>query len=973
MATVGTIGATGNKDIDGLLSGYRWNGALTYSFPDSAGDYSSNYGYGEPTAPGFAQVSAAQQSLVHAVMRQVADFTNLTIEYAGTNGADLRIAQSSEANPTAYAYYPGSNTGGDIWFGTSYNYRDPKLGDYYAFTHTHEIGHALGLKHSHEGSSSAGNCGCAACMAQTLTPQAIQGAGSAGASASIAVPAQHDAMEYTVMSYRSYVGGPTSGGYTNETYGYATTFMMNDIRALQEMYGADFTTRGGDTVYSWSATTGEFFIDGVGQGRPGGVNAGSAANVVFMTVWDGGGNDTYDFSNYTSGLIVDLNPGACSITSSAQRAYLGDGQYAKGCVYNSYLYNGDARSYIENVIGGSGNDILIGNAVGNRIDGGAGNDTLTGGGGADIFVFRSGYGADIITDFSVGFDQVDLSGLNQFSTFAAVMSAGSQVGLNSVFNFGYSLSLTLTNVALASLSAADFIVATPLPAEPNTAPYGIALAATHIDENLAGGAIGALSVSDDTDHWFSFVVSDERFVVSGEPGAYVLKLKDRVALDFEAEPTIDVSITATDGGGLSFTEHFTIHVNDLAGVTITGTSGRDTINGERTVIGQPRPTQEDDIIHAGAGNDVVSGLGGNDLIYGGAGDDILYGDAGNDRIIGGLGADRIYGGEGDDVIVIAGTEAERDIISGGFGTDTIEVTGAGNVTLSKFSAEVASIEVWAGNGAGVLGTAKSDFLDFSGLELWSGLAFIDGGSGDDAIHGTSGDDDLRGGSGNDLLYGGGGNDRLTGGSGSDILDGGQGDDTFVIFGSDAVGDTMRGGDGVDAIEAIGAGPVTLSRFSAEKSSIEVWNGSGQGVIGTRGNDTLDFSGLDSVSGLPFIDGGAGNDTIIGTRFDDVIRGGSGNDLLTGGAGDDLLTGGSGNDSFFFGLGFGHDVITDFSAGKSRGDVLVFDKRVFGSLEDVLAASQQVGANVVVTASPSDTLTLQNVLLSNLHANDVGFV
>ena len=35
------------------------------------------------------------------------------------------------------------------------------------------------------------------------------------------------------MSYRSYIGGPTSGGYTNETFGYAQTFMMLDIAAAQ--------------------------------------------------------------------------------------------------------------------------------------------------------------------------------------------------------------------------------------------------------------------------------------------------------------------------------------------------------------------------------------------------------------------------------------------------------------------------------------------------------------------------------------------------------------------------------------------------------------------------------------------------------------------------------------------------------------------------------------------------------------------
>src|SRR3712207_205114 len=105
MATVVSIGATGDREIDGLLSGYRWSGILTYSFPDSAGDYGAGYGYGEPQN-GFAQVSAAQQTVMHRAMALLTEYTNLTVQYAGTDGADIRIAQSTSANPTAYAYYP---------------------------------------------------------------------------------------------------------------------------------------------------------------------------------------------------------------------------------------------------------------------------------------------------------------------------------------------------------------------------------------------------------------------------------------------------------------------------------------------------------------------------------------------------------------------------------------------------------------------------------------------------------------------------------------------------------------------------------------------------------------------------------------------------------------------------------------------------------------------------------------------------
>ncbi len=92
----------------------------------------------------------------------------------------------------------------------------------------------------------------------------------------------YDQMAYSIMTYRSYAGASTTGGYTNETNGYAQTFMMYDIAALQTMYGANFNTNSGNTTYSWCATTGEMFINGVGQGAPGG-------NRIFMTLWDGNG------------------------------------------------------------------------------------------------------------------------------------------------------------------------------------------------------------------------------------------------------------------------------------------------------------------------------------------------------------------------------------------------------------------------------------------------------------------------------------------------------------------------------------------------------------------------------------------------------------------------------------------------------------------------------------------------------------
>jgi serralysin len=214
------------------------------------------------------------------------------------------------------------------------------------------------------------------------------------------------------MTYRSYPGGSVDGGYTNETFGYAQTLMMLDIAALQKIYGeANYTFNATDSVYMWSQTTGEMSINGVGQGAPGG-GIGGSANRIFMTVWDGGGDDTYDFSNYMmpgGGLNIDLRPGEWTMTNSSQTANLGNGHFARGNIANALLFEGNTDSAIENAKGSNSTDTMIANQVANH---------LTGNGGNDIFKWMSvgdagtGDQADTVLDFVRGSDQINFHNLD---------------------------------------------------------------------------------------------------------------------------------------------------------------------------------------------------------------------------------------------------------------------------------------------------------------------------------------------------------------------------------------------------------------------------------------------------------------------------------------------------------------------------------------------------------------------------------
>ena len=286
------IRSSGDARIDGLLSNSAWaEQTITYGFADAQFMRQLvGYGSGE-NAKALATTVAMENAVRFALDTDdgnpsndgfsLEGFTAAQVQGGHATDGHIRIAQtaSSSVGVTAWAYFPSwSETGGDIWFSTArYDFTSPRAGNYAWLTSIHELGHALGLEHGHEG-------------------------GSYGP-----LPAAMDSHEFSIMTYRSYTGGETRH-LTNDDWSYPQTPMMLDIAALQHIYGADFDTNAGDTVYRWAPAGGQTFVDA-------GVGVDPGANVIFATIWDGGGTDRYDLTAYgyrpqAGGILALFGPAA---------------------------------------------------------------------------------------------------------------------------------------------------------------------------------------------------------------------------------------------------------------------------------------------------------------------------------------------------------------------------------------------------------------------------------------------------------------------------------------------------------------------------------------------------------------------------------------------------------------------------------------------------------------------------------------
>jgi len=440
------------------------DGIITFGFFDgnhAVGlNNSPKYGEGKGYSPFTeAQKTAARDAIHNWDDLIAAKFVEVKqgpgVSTWAQNTTDILLANTTTGPAQAWAYYPGyghqnTRVAGDVWIA------DPRInssnnqflpGQYGLQTLNHELGHSLGLSHPGTYNYGDDNDGDG-------QPDPINYTGDA--------QYFQDSNQFTIMSYfDSFETGAQNIDWNVMRFLYPSTPMVDDVYVVQQKYGADMTTRTGNTTYGFNATA-DVWNEAMR------FHNGEMATI--FTIWDAGGTDTLNLSGYYTPSVIDLREGGYSsaggygaydaslvgttptlaqINLNNHAAGLGDRTallydiYFKGVAgtnegiswkeitgtTDQYLMGQNIGiaygAVVENAIGGHGND---------RINGNQASNVFTGNDGADTFIIAD-YSGNIPTPANPAGHHVDDTLHDRITDFSR--SQGDRIDLTSFHDVTY--------------------------------------------------------------------------------------------------------------------------------------------------------------------------------------------------------------------------------------------------------------------------------------------------------------------------------------------------------------------------------------------------------------------------------------------------------------------------------------------------------------------------------------------------------
>jgi len=690
---------------------------------------------------------------------------------------------------------------------------------------------------------------------------------------------------------------------------------------------------------------------------------------------------------------------------------------ANGTMPAAQMFGGDGNDTItggsgnDMLFGQAGNDTLIGKGGNDLLFGGAGNDTLIGGSGDDQMfgeagndrmIWNPGDGTDLM-EGGDGTDTAEVNGGNGSEVFT-ITANGTRVRFDRINPAPFSLDIGTTENLVVNANGGDDVI---------TAGNGLA---SLINLTIDGGAgndtitggdgndmlIGGdgndiitggrgsdtanLGAGDDTFIWNPGDGSD---TVDGGTGRDTLQFdganvgekinlsangtrarltRDVGAITMDLNAMEQVNIVALGGadnitiGDLTKTGITQVNI-DLSAtpgsgtgdgqadlVTVNGTVGADVIsltNSANATVFINGLAADMTITGADGSLDtlVVNGLGGNDTIDasslsanwinltldGGAGNDTLIGSAGNDTLLGGDGNDTVTGGRGNDVALL-GAGNDTYIWNPGDGSDTVEGQDGTDTLVFNGSSVNEIMDISANGGrARLFRDVGNIVMDLNSVEKIQ----LNAVGGADTITVN----DLSGTGVTQVAINLGATPGATGGDGQR--------DTVIVNGTQTA----------DQISVVNSGgSIMVKGLAAQVSVANAEAGDSLVVNGLGGDDVINASAIKAGQVQLTLNGGDGNDQIIGSAGDDIVNGGRGNDVAMLGAG---------NDTFVWNPGDGSDTIE----GQYGTDTLQFNGANVSERIDISANGNRVRFSRDVAAITMDLHGVENINFSALGGAD----